>query len=339
MEKYKKGEVIGQGTYGVVFLATNQQTREEVAIKKIRMGTANEGVSFVGLREIKLLQEISHPNIIKLVDVFSYNSNIYLVFDFMVTDLEQIIKDKNILLSPADIKSYMKMMLLGIEHCHKNWILHRDLKPNNLLIAKDGTLKLADFGLARLYGSPNPAFSPEAVTRWYRAPELLFASKAYSYGIDIWAVGCIFAELLLRNPFFPGASDMDQLSLIFKALGTPTEETWPNIKALPGYFEFVPSPPVPFANIFSAASDDMLSLIADMFRFSPNSRCTASAALKHKYFKNAPAPSIASKMAIPRKKIEKPETFARPVMPIKRKSSEMESSTVRRKLDLSETKA
>lgn len=149
-------------------------------------------------------------------DVFGYKSNVSLVFDFMDTDLEVVIKDNHIVLTPANTKSYMIQTLQGLEYLHKNWILHRDLKPNNLLISSEGVLKIGDFGLAKFYGSPNRVNTHQVVTRWYRAPELLYGARLYATGIDMWAVGCILAELLLRIPFLPGESDLDQLTKIFQ---------------------------------------------------------------------------------------------------------------------------
>ncbi|KAG9488161.1 hypothetical protein GDO78_007781 [Eleutherodactylus coqui] len=185
------------------------------------------GINRTALREIKLLQELSHPNIIGLLDAFGHKSNISLVFDFMETDLEAIIRDTSLVLTPAHIKSYMLMTLQGLEYLHHLWILHRDLKPNNLLLDENGVLKLADFGLAKSFGSPNRVYTHQVVTRWYRSPELLFGARMYGVGVDMWAVGCILAELLLRVPFLPGDSDLDQLTKIFETLGTPTEEQWP----------------------------------------------------------------------------------------------------------------
>lgn len=153
---------------------------------------------------------------LNFTDVFGYKSNVSLVFDFMDTDLEVIIKDSNLVLSPANVKAYVIQTLLGLEYLHTNWILHRDLKPNNLLISSDGVLKIGDFGLAKFFGSPNRVNTHQVVTRWYRAPELLYGARLYATGIDMWAVGCILAELLLRVPFLPGESDLDQLTKIFQ---------------------------------------------------------------------------------------------------------------------------
>jgi len=148
--------------------------------------------------------------------------------------------------------------------------------------------------LSRQFGSPNPRFTHQVVTRWYRAPELLYGAKAYGPGVDIWSIGCIFAELMLRNPYFPGDSDIDQLSKIFHALGTPTEDSWPGMSSLPDFVPFNPSLPTPFKQLFSAASDDAIDLLSQMLKFDPNSRCTATLALQHPYFTNDPSPTLPS---------------------------------------------
>ena len=218
---------------------------------------AKDGINRTALREIKLLQEIQHENIIHLIDVFGHRSNVSLVMDFMDTDLEVIIKDNSIILTPANIKSYVLQTLLGLEYLHSNWILHRDLKPNNLLMNKDGVLKIADFGLAKFYGSPNRQYTHIVVTRWYRAPELLFGARNYGTGVDVWAVGCILAELLLRIPFLAGDTDLDQLAKIFQALGTPTEENWPGHNKLPDFVQFKTYPSTLLSDIFTAAGDDI----------------------------------------------------------------------------------
>ncbi|KAF8407723.1 hypothetical protein HHK36_006862 [Tetracentron sinense] len=191
------------------------QTGQTVAIKKIRLGKYKEGVNFTALREIKLLKELKDPNIIELIDAFPHKGNLHLVFEFMESDLEAVIRDRNIVLSPADIKSYLQMTLKGLAHCHKKWVLHRDMKPNNLLIGADGQLKLADFGLARIFGSPDRKFTHQVFARWYRAPELLFGTKQYGAGVDVWAAACIFAELLLRRPFLQVFLDSSWSLLIF----------------------------------------------------------------------------------------------------------------------------
>lgn len=218
-KRYEKIEFLGEGQFATVYKARDIETDTIVAVKKIKIGSraeAQDGINRTALREIKILQELSHKNLIGLLDVFGHVSNVSLVFDFMDTDLEVIIKDNTIILTTANIKSYVVQTLQGLEYLHLNWILHRDLKPNNLLVNANGVLKIGDFGLAKLYGSPSRINTHHVVTRWYRAPELLFGAKQYSIYIDMWAVGCILAELLLRVPLFPGESDLDQLTKIFQ---------------------------------------------------------------------------------------------------------------------------
>lgn len=173
-----------------MYKARDTLTEAIVAVKKIKIGSreeARDGINRTALREIKLLHELQHENLIGLLDVFGHKSNVSLVFDFMDTDLEQIIKDPKIpVLTPANIKAYMIMTLKGLEYLHLHWILHRDLKPNNLLVNSNGILKIGDFGLAKFFGSPNRIYTHQVVTRWYRSPELLFGSRQYGTGVDIW---------------------------------------------------------------------------------------------------------------------------------------------------------
>ena len=286
--RYLKGAVLGEGTFGVVTKAEDTLTRKAVAIKKIRLGKYKEGVNFTAIREIKLLQELRHPHVIELVDVFPHKRNLHLVFECCESDLEAVVKDKFLPLGVPEIKSYVQMTLKAVAYCHSCWVLHRDLKPNNLLIAPNGALKLADFGLARVFGSPNRRFTHQVFARWYRAPELLLGSKIYGPGVDLWAVGCIFAELMLRRPFVPGSSDIDQLGRIYQQLGTPTEETWPGHKNLPDYMEFSRVPPPPLRDAFPSAPPEALDLLAKLTAFDPNRRVTAEEALKHPYFAAPP---------------------------------------------------
>ncbi|KAK6942437.1 Protein kinase domain [Dillenia turbinata] len=288
-DRYLKREVLGEGTYGVVYKAIDTKTGQTVAIKRIRIGQQKEGVNFTALREIKLLKELKDPNIIELIDAFPHKGNLHLVFEFMETDLEAVIRDRNIVLSPADIKSYIQMTLKGLAYCHKKWVLHRDMKPNNLLIGADGQLKLADFGLARIFGSPDRKFTHQVFARWYRAPELLFGTKQYGSGVDVWAAGCIFAELLLRRPFLQGSSDIDQLGKIFAALGTPKPSQWPDMVFLPDYVEYQYVPAPPLRSLFPMASDDALDLLSKMLTYDPRARISVQQALEHRYFTSVPA--------------------------------------------------
>ncbi|XP_020551288.1 cyclin-dependent kinase D-1 isoform X2 [Sesamum indicum] len=271
-DRYLKREVLGEGTYGVVYKAIDTKTGQTVAIKKIRLGKQKEGVNFTALREIKLLKELKDPNIIELIDAFPHKGNLHLVFEFMETDLEAVIRDRNIVLSPADIKSYIQMTLKGLAFCHRKWVLHRDMKPNNLLIGPGGQLKLADFGLARIFGSPDRRFTHQVFARWYRAPELLFGAKQYGPGVDVWAAACIFAELLLRRPFLQ-----------------PLQ--WPDMVYLPDYVEYQHVPGQPLRTLFPMASDDALDLLSKMFTYDPKARISAQQALEHRYFSSIPPPT------------------------------------------------
>lgn len=302
IRRYEKIEFLGEGQFATVFKARDTETDNIVAVKKIKVGNrieAQDGINRTALREIKLLQELHHKNLIGLLDVFGHASNVSLVFDFMDTDLEVIIKDSTIILTIANIKSYMIQTLQGLEYLHLNWILHRDLKPNNLLVNASGVLKIGDFGLAKLYGSPNRLNTNHVVTRWYRAPELLFGAKQYGTCIDMWAIGCILAELLLRVPFLPGESDLDQLTRIFQVFGNPTEENWPGLKSLSDYVEFKPFTSVPLKQIFTAAGDDLLDVIGGLLVLNPNKRKTCTEILKMPFFSNKPAPSFGSKLPLP----------------------------------------
>jgi cyclin-dependent kinase 7 len=302
MENYTKKGELGAGTFGVVYDGERKEDGLRVAMKKIRMGERRSGVSFTAIREIKILQELKHEHIVGLLDVFIHHQSIFLIFEFMQTDLEAVVLDKSIPLSAADIKSYMRMLLLSVEVCHKQYILHRDIKPGNLLIGADGTLKLADFGLAKQYGSPNARMTKTVVTRWYRAPELLYGAERYGFGVDVWACGMIFAELMLRGPLAPGDSDIDQLAKIFAVLGTPTEELWPGMESLPDYVAFTKTPAIPLKQMFSAASDDAIDLLSKMLKYDPNQRITATEALQHPYFSSAPPPTAPNRLQLPRPK-------------------------------------
>jgi len=290
--RYKKISYLGEGQFANVYQARDVDKGTLVAIKKIKLGTrheARDGINRTALREIKLLQEIRHDNVITLLDVIGRRNSIQLVFDFMETDLENLIRKRDVMLQQSHVKNIMKQVLLGLEHLHLNFILHRDLKPNNLLLNSQGRVKIADFGLARFYGSPNRVYTHQVVTRWYRAPELLYGARQYGTGIDMWSIGCIVAELLLRVPLFPGESDIDQLLKITEVLGTPTDEQWPNHTKLPDYIKLIDAgPPRNFRMIFTAAGNDLLELIQQCLHYNPLARWNATQALRSTYFRSEP---------------------------------------------------
>ena len=310
-KRYKKVAFLGEGQFATVYKAEDTACDNRiVAVKKIKLGLASEakdGINRTALREIKLLQELQHHNIIGLLDVFGHKSNISLIFDFMDTDLEVIILDQTIVLTPGDIKSYLIMTLQGLEYLHMHWILHRDLKPNNLLINDQGVLKITDFGLAKAFGTPSRTLTHQVVTRWYRSPELLFGARFYGTGIDVWAVGCIGAELMLRKPFFTGDTDLAQLTKIFEVCGTPSDKQWPGVSKLPDYIEYKEMSSIPFNDIFTAASDNFIYFLQWCLMLDPVKRCTASQALKSAYCKNSPAPTSGGNLPMPKSKKEKKE--------------------------------
>ncbi|BFY97243.1 hypothetical protein BsWGS_00283 [Bradybaena similaris] len=301
--RYEKIDYLGEGQFATVYKARDKNADTIVAVKKIKLGSRTEaadGINRTALREIKLLQELAHDNIIGLIDVFGHKSNVSLVFDFMETDLEVVIRDNSLVMTTAHIKSYTLQTLLGLEYLHAHWILHRDMKPNNLLINEQGVLKIGDFGLARFFGSPSRPYSHQVVTRWYRSPELLFGARSYGDGVDIWAVGCIIAELLIRVPFLPGDTDLDQLRRIFQVLGSPTEADWPDMKYLPDYIVFKEFPRHPMKEIFTAAGDDLLQVLDLMLAMNPLKRCSAAQALQMAYFSNKPAPTPGPQLPFPK---------------------------------------
>ncbi|MDN6572550.1 MAG: cyclin-dependent kinase family protein [Staphylococcus equorum] len=289
--KYSKDRKVGEGTYAVVYLGNQISTKRKIAIKEIKTGLFKDGLDMSAIREVKYLQELRHPNVIELVDVFLTTNNLNLVLEFLPCDLEVLIKDTSIVFKPSDIKSWLLMTLRGIHHCHRNFILHRDLKPNNLLLAPDGELKIADFGLARSLGNADELLTSNVVTRWYRAPELLFGARHYTVAVDIWSIGIIFAELMLRTPYLPGKDDTDQIDVTFRALGTPTEQIWPNVSNLPLYNALRVYPPPSrqeLRNRFSAATEKALDLLILMTQLDPNRRCDLTQALLHEYFLEFP---------------------------------------------------
>lgn len=294
---YTKEKKVGEGTFAVVYLGHQQngQTPDRrVAIKEIKTSSFKDGMDMSAIREMKFLQELRHVNIIELVDVYNENENLNLVLEFLPADLEMIIKDKNILFGQADIKMWILMTLRGVHHCHRNFILHRDLKPNNLLLSPDGQLKIADFGLARAIPMPQDILTSNVVTRWYRAPELLFGGKHYAYSVDIWSVGVIFAELMLRIPYLPGKDDVDQIDLTFRALGTPTDKDWPQVSSFPSYNRIKIYPPPSREELrkrFIAATENALDMMCGMLTMNPQKRWDVVQCLQSPYFIELPEPT------------------------------------------------
>lgn len=294
MENYTKSKKLGEGTYAVVYLGEQISTGRQVAIKEIKTEGFKDGLDMSALREVKYLQEMRHLNIIELVDVFSdLQQNLNLVLEVLPSDLEKILRDKNIMISGIDVKRWLLMILRGIYHCHRNQIIHRDLKPNNLLMDDLGNLKIADFGLARNVDYPTENLTSNVVTRWYRAPELLFGSKHYTKAIDIWSIGTIFAEMMLRIPYLPGSDDNNQLIVTIQALGTPTEDNWEGVSHLPLYNNLTVYPAPTRSELrkrFPAATEKALDIMEGMLIMDPMKRWSCEEVLQHGYFLEEPLP-------------------------------------------------
>jgi cyclin-dependent kinase len=289
MERYQKMDKIGEGTYGVVYKAKDRVSGEIVALKKIRLEAEDEGIPSTAIREISLLKELQHPNIVQLYDVIHTERKLTLVFEFLDQDLKKYLDICDGGLDLPILTSFLYQLLTGVAYCHHHRILHRDLKPPNLLINREGQLKLADFGLARAFGIPVRSYTHEVVTLWYRAPDVLMGSRKYSTPVDIWSVGCIFAEMSNGRPLVAGTSESDQLDRIFRLLGTPTLRDYPTMMDLPEYTNAVvnatPYPPPPALQSLVPALPALgVDLLSRMLQYDPSRRITAQAALEHAFF-------------------------------------------------------
>ncbi|KAF8378852.1 hypothetical protein HHK36_030201 [Tetracentron sinense] len=256
LDKYDILEEVGKGAYGVVYKARDVLTNDIVALKKVDLGQGGGGVPSSALREISILKEMDHENIVRLKDVVHNKKSLYLVLEYLDLDLKKymdtcpelatdrrVIKvalmwwDNSVKLQEVIIfsllQTFLYQILRGVTYCHSHRVLHRDLKPQNLLIdCRTNTLKIVDFGLARAFGIPLRQYTPEVATLGYRAPEILLGTHQYSTPVDVWSVGCIFAEMVKRRPLFCGDSEIEHLLNVFGCLGTPNEETWPGVTSL-----------------------------------------------------------------------------------------------------------
>merc|ERR1719384_651328 len=245
VSKYEKQAKIGQGTFGEVFKARDRKNKHKVvALKKVLMENEKEGFPITALREIRILQLLRHENIVNLIEICRtkatqfnrHKSTFYLVFDFCEHDLAGLLSNFNVKFSLGEIKKVMQQLLNGLYYIHSNKIIHRDMKAANVLITKQGILKLADFGLARAIsinknGQPN-RYTNRVVTLWYRPPELLLGERNYGPAVDMWGAGCIMAEMWTRSPIMQGNTDQHQLTLIAQLCGAISPEVWPNVESL-----------------------------------------------------------------------------------------------------------
>ncbi|XP_030676624.1 cyclin-dependent kinase 10 isoform X14 [Nomascus leucogenys] len=288
VKEFEKLNRIGEGTYGIVYRARDTQTDEIVALKKVRMDKEKDGIPISSLREITLLLRLRHPNIVELKEVVVGNhlESIFLVMGYCEQDLASLLENMPTPFSEAQVKCIVLQVLRGLQYLHRNFIIHRDLKVSNLLMTDKGCVKTADFGLARAYGVPVKPMTPKVVTLWYRAPELLLGTTTQTTSIDMWAVGCILAELLAHRPLLPGTSEIHQIDLIVQLLGTPSENIWPGFSKLPlvGQYSLRKQPYNNLKHKFPWLSEAGLRLLHFLFM------ATAGDCLESSYFKEKPLP-------------------------------------------------
>ncbi|KAK0426625.1 hypothetical protein QR680_009813 [Steinernema hermaphroditum] len=293
MEKYLKLEKIGEGTYGVVFKGQLRSDKKEfVAMKRIRMDLDNEGVPSTAMREIAILKELSHPNIVGLKDVIIARNKrnemqLHLIFEYIDMDLrmflDKIHKTGNKMNLPI-VKSFTHQLLKGLAYIHVRRMLHRDLKPQNILVHSNGLVKLADFGLARAFSLPGRVYTHEVVTLWYRPPEILIGGNYYTTAVDIWSLACIIAEMIKGDAIFKGDSEIDQLFRIFRVFGTPTDEIWKGITQMECYSTEFPKWPIrTVGDLLPDLEPAGINFLTLMFVMNPKNRATARYCLGHEF--------------------------------------------------------
>ncbi|XP_030608372.1 serine/threonine-protein kinase MAK-like isoform X1 [Archocentrus centrarchus] len=285
INRYTTLKQLGDGTYGSVLLGKSNETGELVAIKRMKRKFFSWD-ECLNLREVKSLKKLNHPNVVKLKEVIRENDCLYFVFEYMKQNLYQLMKEReDKMFSENEIRNILFQILSGLAFVHKHGYFHRDLKPENLLCMGSELVKIADFGLAREIRS-QPPYTDYVSTRWYRAPEVLLRSSSYSSPIDIWAIGCIMAELYTLTPLFPGNSEVDEILKICQVLGTLKKSDW-----LGGYnlavsmnFRFPRCVPTSLRSLIPNASDEAVALMKDMLQWDPEKRPSAAQALRYPYF-------------------------------------------------------
>jgi len=299
---YKICNKLASGTYGTVYRAIDRKSKQLVALKKIKMDQSRDGFPITSLRELSLLQECAHVNVVEAREIVVSKKTIrdvYMVMDFCDHDLSAIQKIKPQPFIPSELKCVMQQLLRGVEHMHENWMIHRDLKPSNLLLTSKGIVKICDFGMARRYGSPIEAYTPNCCTLWYSSPEMLLKANTYDQKIDMWAVGCILAELVLGRALFRAGNDFEQIKNFCKVLGTPTEASYPgwNNLEMVKKWEFKMEPRT-LLKLFHGAGPSLtrscnltsqgFALLESLLHWDPQQRLNASEALDHQWFMESP---------------------------------------------------
>ncbi|KAL1337477.1 hypothetical protein AAHE18_10G141900 [Arachis hypogaea] len=291
-DSYIKLGKVGCGTYSNVYKARDKRSGKIVALKKVRFDTSDpESIKFMA-REIMILQTLDHPNVIKLEGVATSRMqySIYLVFEFMHADLARIIARSAVRLTEPQIKCYMQQLLCGLQYCHEKGVIHRDIKSSNLLVDTRGVLKIADFGLAHSFDiKSNGPLTNKVVTLWYRAPELLLGSTNYGFGVDLWSAGCLLAEMFVGRPIMPGRTEVEQLHMIFKLCGSPSDNYYRKLKLTSSHRpsqRYRPNYNGNFPNLPSS----FLHLLATLLDLDPSHRGTAASALRSEFFNSSPLP-------------------------------------------------
>lgn len=310
-ESYTFLEKLGEGTFGEVHKAKQNATGSLVALKKIFRHNEKEGFPITSLREIRILKELDHENVIPLLEMsvesgdraIKSRGSIYMVTPYMDHDLTGLLENKQVRFTLPQIKCYLFQLLQGINYLHQNHFLHRDIKASNILINNEGIVKLADFGLARHFVGDTPSvegtpaatcdYTKMVVTRWYRPPELVLGETRYTPAIDMWGIGCVFGEMFKRRPILQGNSDLDQGNLIFQLVGPPTDESMPGYRQLPN------SKDISFGNVkrqlevqFYDIPTDARLLLSKLLTLNPLTRYSALGALQDPFFTNDPQPCL-----------------------------------------------
>lgn len=293
--------VKNKGTEGTCFKCRQRSTAKFLAMKRARVFPKGEGVPYYMLRELAVLKGMDHPHLARLQLVSLAKDELHVFFPYVDRTLHEIINPTSdpgggkILPQPI-IRRLLHQLLDAIAYCHRRGVLHRNLKPKHLLVSTDdatpenlenAVLQVSDFALVRATGLPRRTYTMEVVTLWYRPPEILMGVRGYTQAVDIWSIGCIFAEMLQGKPLFTGISEIDQLFQIFSKLSTPTSETWPQFKVLPNFgFDFPnwKHDSCPLSRLFPALDPLGVDLLSKLLMYDPDQRITAEAALRHPYF-------------------------------------------------------
>ncbi|XP_004616111.2 cyclin-dependent kinase-like 4 [Sorex araneus] len=286
MEKYEKLAKIGEGSYGVVFKCRNKTSGQVVAIKKFVESEDDPVVKKIALREIRLLKQLKHPNLVNLIEVFRRKRKMHLVFEYCDHTLLNELERNPDGVPDGVTRSVLWQTLQALHFCHRHNCIHRDVKPENILITKQGIIKICDFGFARIL-TPGDTYTEYVATRWYRAPELLVGDAQYGSSVDVWAAGCVCAELLTGQPLWPGKSDVDQLYMIIRTLG----KLIPRHQAIFRSNQFFHGVSIPepedmetLEEKFSDAHPTALNFMKACLRMNPDDRLTCAQLLESPYF-------------------------------------------------------